>query len=292
MRAICRPLAVLVSAALVAAGTCARVHAWGAQGHRVVAAIASDLLSPDARREAASLLDGQTLADVAVWADEIRDDLNQTAGWHYVNIPPDASAYSRDRDCPRQPRVSAGSPADRWRDCIVDRIDYHRMRLASRSLDRADRAVALKFLVHLVGDIHQPFHAIGVAAGGNGIPVSVFGSNNCAVSRAAPPRPCNLHGAWDVALVAHRELDDRSYVDALARRVRIARTAPASSAASWAMESLRLAEAALVPAHGSVDEAYYRVQIDVVDEQIARAGVRLAALLDAALGPRAAARRR
>lgn len=267
---------------LASAFTPTPLHAWGAQGHRVVAAIAADLLTPSARRAASALLDGRTLADIAVWADQIRDDLNQTASWHYVNIPPDATSYDRDRDCPRQPQVSAGSRADRWRDCIVDRIEFNRLRLANGSLDRADRVVALKFLVHLVGDIHQPFHAIGVARGGNGIPVSVFGSTGCSID-AVSSQPCNLHAAWDVSLTTRRNLDDRAYVAALARRAAIQRQKPTGSAEGWAMESMLLGKAALLPARADVDEAYYRAQIEVVDEQIARAGVRLASLINGAL---------
>ena len=61
----------------------------------------------------------------------------------------------------------ATSRGDRWRDCVVDRIRYNQERLADATLDRADRAIALKFLVHLIGDVHQPFHARGVARGGS-----------------------------------------------------------------------------------------------------------------------------
>lgn len=285
--------AALLTLCAIASAPPSHVHAWGAQGHRLVGAIAADLLTPAARREVDSLLDGRTLADVGNWADQIRDDLQQTANWHYVNIPIGAAGYDRDRDCPRQTQTSAGSRADRWRDCIVDRIDYARARLASRSLDRADRATALKFLVHLVGDIHQPFHAIGVARGGNGIPVKVFGSSSCGVEGASS-QPCNLHYAWDVSLMAHRGLDDGRYAAGLSRRVAAARTTALRAPADWAMESQTLAAAALLPARGDVDDAYYRTQIEVVDDQIARAGVRLAGLINEALsaGGRPASRRR
>lgn len=87
----------------------------------------------------------------------------------------------------------ATSRGDRWRDCVVDRIRYNQERLADATLDRADRAIALKFLVHLIGDVHQPFHARGVARGGNDIPVSAFGSPTCAYDDGTT-YPCNLHG--------------------------------------------------------------------------------------------------
>src|SRR5262245_3977572 len=79
-------------------------------------------------------------------------------------------------------------------------------RLAYAALDRTDRALALKFLVHLVGDMHQPFHAIGAERGGNGIPVVAFGSDNC--SDRGGFVPCNLHGLWDSGLAARRGLNE------------------------------------------------------------------------------------
>ena len=115
----------------------------------------------------------------------------QTSYWHYLNIPPDASGYDRDRDCPRQPGVEAGSRNDRWRDCVVDRIAYWEERLGDAKLDRADRATALKFVVHFIGDLHQPFHALGVGRGGNDVKVRVFGEANCGNDPARPiPATC------------------------------------------------------------------------------------------------------
>ncbi len=99
--------------------------------------------------------------------------------WHYLNIPPEASGYDRDRDCPRQPGTNAGSRGDRWRDCVVDRIGYWEERLGNPKLDRADRATALKYIVHFIGDLHQPFHALGVGRGGNDVNVRVFGQVDC-----------------------------------------------------------------------------------------------------------------
>ena len=117
--------AIVVICALNVAGTGAPLAAWGAQGHRLVARIAEGRLTPVARQNVRWLLDGASLADVAAWADEQEDELRQTSSWHYVNIPSSAGGYDRNRDCPRQPGVSAGSRADRWRDCIVDRILYN-----------------------------------------------------------------------------------------------------------------------------------------------------------------------
>jgi hypothetical protein len=270
--------ALLVVSAPVAVGT------WNAQGHRLVGLVAENHLTPVARQNVRWLLDRRTLADVAAWADQYQDGNNQTSFWHYINIPPDAAGYDRDRDCPRQPGVAGGGRGDRWRDCIIDRIAYHEERVASPSLDRADRATALKFLVHFVGDLHQPFHVLGVERGGNGIPVSVFGSPTCTYE-GGPPLPCNLHRAWDGALLDHRGLSDREYVTELERRIgaRGADTGAGGTPVDWAMESHALAKSALLPPNGAVSEAYYRAHIGVVEQRLALAGLRLAALLNRGL---------
>ena len=273
--------AALVILASIASTT---VQTWSPQGHRLVALVATNHLTPAARQNVRWLLAEATLADVAVWADQYLEGNNQTFFWHFINIPSDATSYDRDRDCPRQPGVVAGGRGDRWRDCVVDRIPYNQERLADPSLDRADRAIALKFLVHLIGDLHQPFHALGVERGGNGILVSAFGAATCTYDDGTP-YPCNLHGVWDTVLIAHRRLSDQQYFVELERQIKqrgwnaVATGLPAE----WTMESHALAKAALLPPQGAVDEAYYRAHISEVDERLALGGLRLAAVLNQSL---------
>jgi nuclease S1 len=259
------------------------VNAWGGLGHRLTGLVAATRLAPIARQNVAWLIGPQSLADVASWADRQVDSQVQTSYWHYLNIPPTATAYDRDRDCPRQPGVAAGARNDRWRDCAVDRILYFEERLADRSLDRADRATALKFLVHFVGDLHQPFHALGVGRGGNDVLVRVFGVSDCG-SDPARPVPCNLHEVWDSRLIAHRNLDESTYLAALERQIADnhweAEARTPGTPAQWAEESFRLAKAALVESGSNIDEPYYRTQIAVVDRRLALAGLRLAAELN------------
>jgi hypothetical protein len=281
-----RRVAFVLGCLLLAAGG-TRLSAWGVQGHRLVGLLAANHLTPVARQNVTWLLAPETLADVASWADEVQGGINQTALWHYVNIPPDAKAYDRDRDCPRQPNVTAGSRNDAWRDCVVDRIRYHEERLADPKLDRADRAIALKFLVHFVGDIHQPLHASAIERGGNGILVRVFGSDTCG-SDPARPSPCNLHSAWDSLMIAHRALDDRAFAEVLERRISSERLLdkPSGTPADWAMESLTLSNAIMLPQQGNVDEAYYTKNIEVIEARLALAGARLAQVLNRALATR------
>lgn len=281
MRNACRVGAALVVAVWLAATTS---HAWGVQGHRLVGRVAAAHLSANARKNVAWLLGTQSLADVSAWADEYLIGNYQTSYWHYLNIPLDATGYDRARDCQLQPGVSAGSRLDVWRDCAVDRIIYNEQRLADPKLDRADRAVALKFLVHFVGDLHQPFHALGVERGGNGILVSVFGSPNCAGS-SGDSYPCNLHSVWDTYLIAHRKLSEAQYLAVLENLIKQHHwtTANPGTPAEWAMQSHAFGKAGLVTQKASIDEAYYQKHIPVIDERLALAGLRLAALLNRSL---------
>jgi nuclease S1 len=266
-----------------------RLQAWGAQGHRLVGLIAAARLTAAARQQVAWLLDGQSLADVASWADTFTSEQVQTSYWHYLNIPPEASGYDRDRDCPRQPGADAGSRADRWRDCIVDRIGYWEERLGNSKLDRADRATALKYIVHFIGDLHQPFHALGVGRGGNDVHVRVFGQADCgpstplrASNEPARPSPCNLHSVWDSRLIARRNLDDRHYVDALQKLIveKGFGSQPPGTPVQWAEQSFKLGKEALVRPDTNIDEAYFRRHIGVVDDRLALGAVRLAATLN------------
>ena len=108
MQRVISGLAVVVIVIVIAAPS---LGAWSGQGHRLVGLIAMERLTPFARKQVAWLLDGRSLADVANWADTIRSDQQQTYGWHFLNIPPGAAGYDRDRDCPRAAGVdSAHAP--------------------------------------------------------------------------------------------------------------------------------------------------------------------------------------
>jgi hypothetical protein len=121
---------------------------WGGEGHRIVANIAEARLTPAAKAQILLLLDGAHLADVASWADEVRRDRPGTSNGHYVDIPYEASSYDASRDC---------KPTDRG-DCGIAEIDRAERVLSYTSQSKAARVEALKFLVHFVGDLHQPLH--------------------------------------------------------------------------------------------------------------------------------------
>jgi hypothetical protein len=267
----------LVLALVVLFASMQPLWAWGPQGHRLVAEVAWDHLTPEARASVQALLGPESLADVSSWADHYLVGNNQTFYWHFINIPPDAAGYDRDRDCLLQPGATRGSALDKWRDCAPERIDYNYQRVADSSLDKADRAVALKFLVHIVGDLHQPFHALGVGRGGNDVAVSVWGSPMCGT------HPCNLHAVWDEKLIDRRRLDDSAYLKLLEAEISAKNmVAGTGTSGDWAVESRDLGRAALVKPGTNIDEAYYQANIATVNQRLEQGGLRLAKLINAA----------
>ena len=272
-------LAVLATSALVVATLAPQpANAWWEKGHRLVGEVAWDHLTPTARRNVKALLGTESLADVAAWADVYRPLVAQTGGWHYTDIPGDQTTYDRDRDCPTQPGVKAGSYNDKWRDCVTDRILFFEGRIADPKLDPSERAESLKFLVHFVGDVHQPFHASGVAKGGNGIQVKAFGEDTCGSKSM-----CNLHSIWDGYLIDHRKLTDAQYLAKLEAEIRKEHvTAGSTDPIAWTEQSKVLSDAAMVENGANIDEAYFDKNIPIIDRQLELGGLRLAAALNAA----------
>ncbi|MCF7223361.1 S1/P1 nuclease [Marilutibacter chinensis] len=251
-------------------------HAWGPLGHRLVAELAWDGMTPQARAEARRLLAGEaepSLAGIANWADELRahdPDLGRrSARWHYVNIAPEDGAgngcrYDPARDCPRG-------------DCVVAAIDAQLAILADHGRPRAARLQALKFVVHFVGDVHQPLHA-GRAddRGGNTHQINVDG------------RGSNLHALWDSGLLAGAGLDEAGWLARLrqspAPASADAHAAPGGPAA-WAEASCRIVESpGFYPPKGSLDPAYAGRWQPVAERQLRLGGQHLAKVLNAALG--------
>lgn len=245
---------------------------WGREGHRLTALVAEQYLTPEAKQQIVHLLGKDSLVDIAPWADEYRQDHPETGPWHYVDVPKSQAQFDRKRDCP----VSKTNPDSPWRDCVTDRILYFEGRLGDTSLGTADRAMALRFLVHLVGDIHQPFHALGDDRGGNGINVTFLASTTCGSYR------CNLHGVWDDAIIDTQGLSEKKYTERLLQEIaanhweRLAGGEPTA----WANLSHQYAVQAWVPNGAVLTQAYENEEVKVVDSQLALAGLRLARLLN------------
>jgi hypothetical protein len=257
--------------------------AWGREGHRIVAIVALNHVSDATKAKLTEILGTETLVSISTWPDEIRHDRDETSGWHYVDIPKNAAFFDEQRDCYQPYANHKGADTDHH-DCIVDRIEMFSRQLADTSQSNPVRLEALKFVVHFVGDVHQPLHAIDEAAGGNQIKVVLFGSATCGENH-----PCNLHGAWDGALIEHTKLDENAYASKLEDLIRAENLQldVDGTPADWANESHRYAEGALVETGGAVDQIYFDHEISVVDQRLALAGLRLARLLDDAMGNKA-----
>lgn len=249
-----------------------QASAWGREGHRLTALVAEQYLTPEAKAQIVELIGKETLAEVAPWADTYRTEHPETAGWHYVDIPRDATAFNRNRDCP----VSVTDPKSPWRDCVTDRILYFEGRLGDTSLSRTQRAEALKFLVHLIGDIHQPFHAIGDDRGGNGIVVTFLGSPQCDTYH------CNLHGVWDDSMIEERGLNEKKYTELLLTEIKQNHweTRAGGEPTGWANVSHQYAVRAYAPNGAVLLHDYYDEEIKVVDSELALGGLRLAHVLN------------
>ncbi|MCC7008985.1 MAG: S1/P1 nuclease [Acidobacteria bacterium] len=275
-------LRAIAAAAVCAAAlsTARSLEAWGAQGHRVVALVAWNHLGVAARRDVTALLGGASLASVAGWADDVRGAEPETAPWHFVNLRQGAATYDRERDCPTSARRG-----DDARDCVVDRIIGFARQLGDRTQDAQARARALKFLVHLVADVHQPLHTTAVARGGNDIRVSVFGAAECGSAARGDRRACTLHGAWDASAIARRHTSDAALAARLERAIKanLWRAGP-TAPDIWALDGSRVASGLLVPPGTDLDDRYFARFDRTLDEQLALAGLRLAAMLNAALG--------
>ncbi|KLJ00973.1 S1/P1 nuclease [Luteimonas sp. FCS-9] len=262
-----RPVLLFCLLALAAASPSA--FAWGKLGHRLVAQLAERDLTPQARAQVDALLAGEpepTLGGIASWADELRErdpDLGRrSAKWHYVNIGESGCRYDPARDCPGG-------------DCVVEAIKTQTAILADRARPRAERAAALKFVVHFVGDVHQPMHA-GYAhdKGGNTHQINHRG------------RGTNLHAFWDSGMLnAAGRSDDAWLADlqALPPPAPDARLLP-PAAQDWAQAACRIAVApGVYPVRGRLGEDYVAAQLPTVERQLRDAGTRLGALLNAAL---------
>lgn len=266
--------------------------AWGYEGHEIVAAIARGYLTPQVRGRVDEMLaadpDMLTPHDMlaeSTWADRFRSSHVETTEWHFVDIEldhPDLKAACFGFPAPGS--LASEGPAH---DCIVNKVSQFAQELANPATPAAERLLALKFLLHFVGDMHQPLHdADNHDKGGNCVLLSLGG-----------PRLVNLHRYWDTTVVQTLGEDPQAAADTLTRRI-----TPANKAAweqgdsqSWAQEGFDLAKAAAYtlgskpgctpdPSPMTLPPGYDQIARDTAAVQLQKAGVRLAAVLNRALG--------
>lgn len=240
---------------------------WGLNGHRIVATIAERHLTPFAHARVRDLLDATPLAQISNWADWYRGtpEGRHTAPWHYVNTP-EGEAYRE---------TAFTVPGD-----LVQALQFNERILADPDRTAEERAMALKFLVHFVGDVHQPLHA-GLAAdrGGNLVRVRWFGT------------PTNLHRVWDSDLLEHQALSYSEYVAFLDHATAAEMHAWLGSGyVDWIEESRAIREAMYqrvgVAAGREPDLGWDFVNemTPIMERRLRQAGIRLAGVLNRVLG--------
>ena len=245
--------------------------AWGPDGHRAVARVADSRLTPAAKAAIQSLLGNETIVDVATWADEVRNTTHPaTYNWHFTDVPVEAQGFLRTRDC--KPNAEKG-------DCSVAALE--RLSAVLRDPTRPDlqRREALKFIVHIIGDIHQPLHSAerNKDQGGNLVNVTMNGD------------AMNLHAAWDRAIIAaSRENETTLAHDANDwLETQNEKLIAEGSFIDWTNEGHRLSRDFLYPqaADRVISRAERVAAIGLIRQRIGRAGVRLARVLNDALTP-------
>jgi len=250
----------------IAALACATTpaHAWGPTGHRIVGQIAADNVSGRTAAEISLILDpGETLAEVSTWPDEQRSDPDpywqKTATpWHWVTIAP-GKTYAEVGAPPEGDAMSA--------------LTAFTKTLRDDKASREDKALALRFIVHIVGDLHQPLHnGRGNDRGGNEFKVEWFG------------KPSNLHSVWDGSLLDGNGLSYTEYVARLEGHLSARQTIDWWNVDPnvWMAESTELRDR-IYPEAGATSLGYFYQWTwrPVAERRVTQAGVRLAAYLDA-----------
>ncbi len=245
------------------------VWAWGPLGHRVIGRLAERNLNPKAKKALAALLeDAETIADASTWADEHLSEMPKTGPWHYVDVPLDEPRYDA--------KFSGEAPE---KGCIVAKINELKATLKDPKRSLEERRFALRFLIHLIEDLHMPLHVgDNHDKGGNKTQVRFFEDGT------------NMHRLWDSGMIRHvGDTEDFWLADLAALDTPKARVeAMKGSTEDWATESLILAKAAYqVPDTGKrlksgqmLGDLYLNTHLPVVRKRLYQAGLRLALVLN------------
>jgi len=254
---------VLVLAAPVAS-------AWSEPGHRMIGAIAQEKLNAKAASAVTALLAAEpepTLAGVSTWADRIRasdpEMARTTSTWHYVNFPQSGCAFEAKRDCP------GGR-------CLIAALRAQLKLLGDTAQPKPVRTQALKWVVHLVGDVHQPLHTgYGFDRGGNDFQVNWLGEGN------------NLHWVWDKLLLSTRGIGEQQHLALLKKLPGQVDSLKKSSdpALDYALDSCKLLRSVpLYPKSRKLRFEYIDTFLPIAEKQVLLAADRLALVLNKALG--------
>lgn len=232
------------------------LYAWGPLGHKIVGEIAQMNLTPKAEAELKKILPNTTLAEVSTWADLIKSESQWQSSkpWHFVNVP-DGETYA---DINKDPQGDVISATNGFIKTLEDK---------SASNDK--KAEAVKFLVHLIGDIHQPLHVGRIEdRGGNNIDITFF------------DRPMNLHSLWDSGLIEYQHIGVKEY----AIKLSAIKSAEADSAFTYAdilREDMSLRKQVYDFKDPVLGKEYFDKNLNTLNSRLLLAGKRLAQVFNA-----------
>ncbi|MCU7554719.1 S1/P1 nuclease [Alteromonas sp. ASW11-19] len=235
--------------------------AWGQTGHRITGAIAQQYLSPLSQAAVMDLLPDSSLAEASTYADEMRsvqtEFWQRTASpWHYVTVP-EGKHYHE---------VGAPEEGDAY-----SAIERFTATLKNADASREDKQLALRFLVHLIGDLHQPLHAgNGTDRGGNDVKVRFFWQNS------------NLHRVWDSQMLDQRDLSYSEWTRWLTDKISAAdiREWATTNPSDWISESTQLRDTVYPEDANNMNYDYLHTHLPVAQRRLQMAGIRMAMYLN------------
>jgi hypothetical protein len=235
---------------------------WGSTGHKTVAEIAEKHLSEKSKEVIKIFIGSASLASVSTWADDVRSTAGSknTASWHYLNVPLGLRYADFERAVKSQPDET-----------IYSALLKNEKVLTDPNSELEARVKALKFIVHFVGDIHQPMHVSRVEdKGGNTIQVRF------------DEKGTNLHSLWDSKLIEHQGLDYKKLAATIDKGTSDINL-NADSPIQWLYESYQISSqlyAEVKKSGAKLNKDYYNQHIEIVNKRLAVAGLRLAMLLN------------
>ena len=236
---------------------------WGVVGHRAIGEIAENHLSKKAKIAVQEILGSESLAMVSTYPDEVRsyEKYAYTAPWHYVNVAHGLSSEQFKK-----------ALLDMEKENIYKAILNCTNDLKDESKTKEEKVFALKFLVHLVGDVHQPMHTgRSEDSGGNAIKIKLMRKES------------NLHGLWDSGLITYAGLSYKELAkecDVISKQEK--NTWQKDDVATWAFESYEMSQQLYAEAakNSEFDYDYYPKHADFIKKRLAQAGIRLASVLN------------
>lgn len=232
---------------------------WGRVGHFITADIAEKNLTEKANAEIQRILGDMDLRGASVWMDEVRrtDEYRHTADWHWVTVP-DGQTYEQSEKNPNGD--------------IIEELERHIAKLKAGGLSEKKERDALLYIIHLVGDIHQPLH-VGREGdrGGNDVRIVwEMGRSN------------NLHSLWDTGMILTYNKEPEEFARELnPNDAVLIEKWQSASVRDWAVESISHREAVYsLPPDNRLGKAYRDEYFHLVELRLAQAGVRIAGVLN------------